>query len=685
MKKTLIASLCTLLLAASCVDLDLAPKNIVTADDLLSNEAGMEIYLARMYSHMPFEDFKYMAQWGYEYNGWLAAMGIEGTGEAVNRDGICAAFTGERTAYWGDAFKLLRDANYLLETLPKYRGSFGEVTYNHYLGEAYYVRATVFYAMARRFGGVPLVTHVIDYPASASELEVPRASEEETWNQVLSDYDNAIALLMPKLEASKTGYANRYIALAFKSEAMLYAGSVAKYNETVTGRLTGLGRKTGVRVMGFDSKTWEAASKKYFTEAYKAAREVMTNGGYSLYKKKWSATNREAQYQNMVDMFSDLSSPENIYVKEYVYPTLTHGYDAYSSTFYFRGPLSAGTCPTLDFIELFDGFDRYRDGTLKVTDGVSNTSGNYLMFDKPMDLFANAEPRLRAYVIFPGDMFKNRENETRAGIYTGSTPVKPFFSDYSYSAAETTYQKLDIYTSAKTLRMSAKSTGQDSLVVKGVKMSVAGENGPFYEDGEANLTGFYGRKWLNSDPSFVAKEGNSAQPFILMRYAEVLLNAAEAAVELAMAGVASPDGADLTKVATDAVNDIRERAGAELLKTNIAPTSTGRDIVRKERRKELALEHKIKWDLRRWRVWHYEGRDGFWGETRNKDLYSNNSNYRFRGLYPFYSTQADKYFFDAHFQWVSLKTFNYSVLDYYFAIPGGEVSKSPVIDQQPNR
>ena len=121
MKKTLIASLCGLLLATSCVDLDLAPKNIVTADDLLSNEAGMEIYLARMYSHMPFEDFKYMAQWGYEYNGWLAAMGIEGTGEAVNRGGICTAFTGERTAYWGDAFKLLRDANYLLDTLPKYR------------------------------------------------------------------------------------------------------------------------------------------------------------------------------------------------------------------------------------------------------------------------------------------------------------------------------------------------------------------------------------------------------------------------------------------------------------------------------------------------------------------------------------------------------------------------------------
>jgi hypothetical protein len=50
----------------------------------------------------------------------------------------------------GQAFTLLRDANHLLETLPKYKNNFKEETYNHYLGEAYFVRATVFYAMARR-------------------------------------------------------------------------------------------------------------------------------------------------------------------------------------------------------------------------------------------------------------------------------------------------------------------------------------------------------------------------------------------------------------------------------------------------------------------------------------------------------------------------------------------------------
>ena len=70
------------------------------------------------------------------FNGWLNAMGIDGTGEAMNRDGICCAFTGEDNAYWGKAFELLRDANFLLENLPKYQSSYAEITYNHYLGEA---------------------------------------------------------------------------------------------------------------------------------------------------------------------------------------------------------------------------------------------------------------------------------------------------------------------------------------------------------------------------------------------------------------------------------------------------------------------------------------------------------------------------------------------------------------------
>ncbi len=684
-KRIFFLPLISVIFFTGCYDLDIQPKNTITDEDLMTNEAGMDIYMARMYSYMPFEDFKYMAQWGITYNAWLGAFGIEGTGEALNRDGICTAFTGEDTPYWSQAFSLVRDANYLLENLPKYKNNFKEETYNHYLGEAYYVRATVFYAMAKRFGGIPLVTKVIKYPAELDNLEVPRSSEKETWDQILADYDKATEFM--QTTSPKTGYSNKYVALSFKSEAMLYAGCVAKYNETVSGRLTGFGLKTGVRVMGFADNEWQDASKKYFTEAYKAAKKVMQDGKYSLYKKKWSPTDREAQYQNMVDMFSDLTSPENIYVKEYQYPTMTHGFDAYNAPFIFRAPLSSGTCPTLDFMELFDGFNRYSDGTIKVTDGTSNTNGNYLMYDTPLDFFKNAEPRLRAYVIFPGDVFKGKEIEIRDGVYTGSAPVKPLFTDYSYANAGTLYQHLSSYKSSpKTLYLSPNSgTSQELVVYNGDTITASGANGPFYANGEACLTGLYCRKWLNPDPSFEAGEGKSAQPFILMRYAEVLLNAAEAAVELSLAGVASPDGDDLLQVATNAVNQIRERAGASLLTSSITSNEIGRNIVRKERRKELALEHKTKWDLRRWRVWHYDGRDGFWGEVRNKDLYSSSSSFRFRGLYPFFSTATNKYFFDAHFQAVSQKTFSYNILDYYFAIPSGEVSKSAVIDQQPNR
>ena len=692
MKKIItLSSLLGLLIFAGCINLDIPPKDITTDDDLMNNAAGMDIYLARIYSYLPIEDFKYMGEWGIEYNSWLGATGIDGTGEALNRDGICKAFTSERTAYWGRAFTTLRDINHLIETLPTYQNAFAEPTYNHYLGEAYFARAFVFYAMARRFGGIPIVKQVIPYP---DVLEIPRATEEETWDQILADFDQAASLMMTT--SLKTGQANKYVALAFKSEAMLYAGCVAKYNETVPGRLTGFGQKTGVRVIGFADDRWQAASKKYFKEAYLAARTIMTDGQYSLYKKKWSATDRDAQYQNMVDMFSDLSSPENILVREYLYPILTHGYDAYSAPYIFRGPLASGTCPTLDFLELFDGFDRYPNGMVKVTDGNSNAMGNYLMFDNPMDFFRNAEPRLRAYVIFPGDLFKNTTIEIRGGTYTGPTPIQHFFSDYSYAEAETRYQSLSAYTaSPKTLFLSPREgSGQelvpfdianDGVINRGDTITASGANGPFYNNGESCMTGLYGRKWLNPNPGFQAGEGKSEQPFVLMRYADVLLNIAEAAIELSLAGETSPDGANLLQTASEAVNQIRERAGATLLATPLASDLASRNIVRKERRKELAFEHKTKWDLRRWRVQHYDGRDGFWGETRDKDSFSNSSRYRFRGLYPFFSTRARKYFFDTRFQWISLKTFEYNPIDYYFAIPGEEVTKSPVIDQQPNR
>ncbi|WP_295729657.1 RagB/SusD family nutrient uptake outer membrane protein [uncultured Muribaculum sp.] len=685
MKKIIIAAMLGLGMLTSCVDLDIAPKNMMTSDDLLSNEAGMEIYLAELYSNLPLEDLKYLPERGLDYNGWLCSKGIEGTGEAVGRDGLVRTFTGESSNYWDRAFPIIRKCNFLMENLPQYKGNYSDVAYNNYLGQAYFCRAMIFTHMAMRFGGFPLVTRVINYPGDA-ELEVPRSTEEQAWDQILSDYDMAAELLAP--ESLKRGYVNRYVALAYKSSAMLYAGSVAKYNQTVDGHLTGFGSKTGVRVIGFDETRWEAASKKYFSEAYKAASTVITDGKYALHKAKWVAGDAQAQFENLVDMTSNLSSPEHIWVKEYLYPTTTHGYDNYNGPYLpggaypYHSPLSCGTCPTADFVELFDGFERYSDGTLKVTTGDNIMEGEYLMFDDPYDFFKNAEPRLRAQVIFPGDYFAGQKVEMYAGSYTGSLPATHLMDDYSYGQADQSYTNGP---KGGQLVMSSSPTEVKYVTAPdGSQKRATGPCGPYKDWGESGVSGLVTRKWL--DPDFRGgREGVCDQPYILMRYAEVLLDAAEAAVELALAGAPSPDNTDMLAVATQAIKDIRERAGADPLLGSLTGSIESRNIVRKERRKELAFEHQVKWDLRRWRVQHYAGRDGFWGETRNKDKFSDNNNYRCRGLYPFYCTENGKYFFDTHFQNMASKQFSYNQVDYYFEVPGGQVAKSPVIDQQPNR
>ena len=65
-------------------------------------------------------------------------------------------------------------------------------------------------------------------------LKVPRSSEKACWDQVDSDFTYAMNNL-PAVNAdySDGSRANKYVAAAFESRAMLYAGTTAKYN-TIT-------------------------------------------------------------------------------------------------------------------------------------------------------------------------------------------------------------------------------------------------------------------------------------------------------------------------------------------------------------------------------------------------------------------------------------------------------------------
>lgn len=658
--------------------LDVPPKSVVQDGDLFSSSKGMMVYLSRVYSQMPYEDFKYSPGGGF-FRDWLVCPGVnEGSSIGRDRSGAVTGEGSETRNFWTNGFAVLRDINRLIEVLPQYKSNYTEPEYKHLLGEGYFARGYVFYAFAKRYGGAPLVKSVLKYPENAApELEVPRASEEETWNQALADMDSAIALLA---EASpQRGMVNKYVALAFKSEAALYAGSIAKYNT-----LTGFGDKTKVRVIGFDPATKTAAANKYFAEAYKAAMAVIKSNKYDLYRKKWSATDKVAQKQNLIDLFFDASSPENIFVKDYKYPDLAHGYDVYNIPLQLIGNgYSSGNCPTLEYVTLFDGIPKNPDGSIKTFDA----NGKYIMYDNITDLFKNAEPRLKAFVILPGETFKGQAIDIRAGIYTGSVtggiaPLRTVNGNVNYSlAGPVKYTETDAYRgtgafTSKVLYVSSQKGDEILTSPDGTKVAASGASGPFTNNATCAMTGFTVRKYLNENmPQNLVTEGRSEQSFILMRLGEVVLNLAEAAKELDLAGQPSPDGQNLVGVAYETIRQIRERAGADPM---AGPAdvmgANGLELIRKERRKELAFEHKILWDIRRWRTQTTEKING---QTQE-----DGTNYS--GLYPFYSAVANKYFFDAGPETFRIR-FRMTYPEYYFLIPGDQVSKSPVIDQQPGR
>jgi len=671
----------------SCAELNVPSPTVLQDKDVFGSETSMMAYLARIYSRMPFEDFRYSPQRQF-FDDWLVIPDNK-SGQLFERDaiGFMTVEGNDRNgSYWTDAFGLLRDANYLLEEFPKYQQNFTPAFYSHCIGEAYFARAYVNYAMTKRYGGIPLVLSVLKYPENAAaELEIPRSTEAQCWDQVLADFNDAIKNLSET--SPRKGLANKDIALAFKSEAMLYAGTVAKYNKS-----TGFGQKTGVRVIGFDPGTEASYSKKYLQEAYNAAREVMKRGHFSLYKKSWSPTDRQAQYKNMVDMFFDSSSPENIYCMDYAFGYKVHGYDVYAVPLQLRGAGYANEAnPILDFVEKYDGLPKNPDGTIKVFDkDPSDPTRKYLLFDSPLDLFKNAEPRLRAYVCFPMDVMKGQVIDVRRGIYTadvtnGISPLLVQNGKEVYDAAPgPPYSSVDAaqgkgaFTS-KCLYTAGDENNRNAIKIKwkdgrDTTMSSAGLSGPFDGTGGVN-GGFTIRKWIvDSKPTSQVTEGTFTQSFILMRYAEVLLNAAEAACELAIAGVAAPAGDNFADIATQAIADIRERAGADPLVGKLTMDDNGKMLIRKERQKELAYEWHNLWDIRRWRTQHSDVVNGRTGAT---GIY-------YRGLYPFYSEKAGKYFFDVRLEdhsWM----FKLQEVEYYLAIPSDQVSKSPVIDQQPFR
>ena len=167
-------------------------------------------------------------------------------------------------------------------------------------------------------------------------------------------------------------------------------------------------------------------------------------------------------------------------------------------------------------------------------------------------------------------------------------------------------------------------------------------------------TGYYLRKLVDESHDVIKYSGGT-QPFTIIRYAEVLLNKAEACYRL---------GSDKYSEANSAIEAIRQRV--DLPYTPKAGSDLW-DAIRQERRVELAFEGFWYWDLRRWGVAHKQYPEGLTG-------------YQVHGLK--IEKNADGTF---TYDYVSVDTENRNFPEkmYRFPLPASELENNGSVDQYP--
>jgi hypothetical protein len=525
--------------------MDVPPLDIVTDADLFTDDGTVRVYMARLYADM--------------YLWALDGRGDEWNGRNTNNH------TGESTPFgivqpgsdvageWN--YGKIRNINYFLQEFPRYADKFPKEKANAFLGEAYFLRAHQYFIMAQRYGGVPIIDRVLNYPEeSVEELTYPRSREAEVYDFILADLDRAAELLPVNATAAyglSEGCATRYAAVGLKARAALYAASIAKYGEKYPGT-----EYEGIVGIPADR------AQEYFRIAYNAALET-EKGGYELLDE---GPDKAANFTSIF-----LGKTKETMFARYWAVTFGTNFDSNFQPAQLSG-YSSRAQPFLEFIESFDDID---GNPLVLNTG---TDQNPVYYENPLDLFARAEPRLHGSVIFPFAEFQETIELRKGIIAEGYTPA----DDLSDSEVLLT-------------------AGDVNQLYRG--MTIVGKSGVGLTR-QSCVTGFLLRKFLNPayDPT---SSSNVSSPWLEMRYAEMLLIRAEAAIELNALG----DGSLMNDALTQ-LNRIKARAGSNKRYTTADLSANGIRILRRERRMELYYEDKTYWDMRRWRTTEQELQGG---------------------------------------------------------------------------
>ena len=206
--------------------LDRGPLDKVTPDKFMNSESDLADYTIAAYN------FPTHSGWG------VGTFGLDNhTDNQAHSSYSNRWVPGEwRVSQTGGSwsFGSIRNLNYFFEAvLPKWKENkiSGNTTrVNHYIGEAYFLRAYEYFNKLQAFGDFPILRNTLPDEQAALTEASKRKPQNEVARFIISDLDSAISLLSVNPPNGKNRI-SKHAALLFKSRVALYEGSWLKYHQ----------------------------------------------------------------------------------------------------------------------------------------------------------------------------------------------------------------------------------------------------------------------------------------------------------------------------------------------------------------------------------------------------------------------------------------------------------------------
>lgn len=344
-------------------------------------------------------------------------------------------------------------------------------------------------------------------------------------------------------------------------ETTLTPVSEAKINEFVISELSAIendlpatytsgsdkGRITKGAVLAFNARVYLYTGK--YKEAYEMAQSVMNSGTYSLFKT--ATVDTSTNYDSFVT-FTSTTDKDNFY----------KGLSNYQALFWAQNEGSMESILEAQFIP--DNERKYSNSIALYL--LPGEEGGWSSITPTIEL-------VNAYWKRDGTVFTPPSNATRASNYNNGNPNSAYLDEF---------KDRDTRLYASIMHPNGPFSYLKVFPNKLFKWTKAG--------GSSSRIGYNYKKLVDYN-TFDRNNSSASNNFMLIRYAEVLLTYAEAKNEFS-----GPDASIY-----DVLDQIRDRVGM----VGISRTQTKetlRDIIRNERRIELANEGHRFYDIRRWKV-----------------------------------------------------------------------------------